>query len=314
MKYIVMECHLSYAVVLDEDGRFLKVANLHYEVGQTVTDVVEMRIPHTTGQNRNKKTTRWLVSLAALAACLLLVLTFVLQTRTKTFATVYLTINPDVRMDVDEQDVVIKLEGINPDGKTLIEGYNHKKKKLERVVNDLVDRAIDMEFLQEGGQISLTLDAESGEWISSRSDDLINSLSKHLDRKISVTIVLTDQKSQKNRVIIPVESPQPDYDDSDYGNATTPPVSKQPVDSDYDDSDYGDGQTDYDDRDDDSDYDDGQSDFNDSDYDDPDYDDSDYAAPAPIQTRPATQLPTQTQAGFDDSDYGDSGLDDSDYN
>ena len=45
MKYLVVECGLSYAVVLDEEGRFLKVANLHYQVGQTVTDVIEMRLP-----------------------------------------------------------------------------------------------------------------------------------------------------------------------------------------------------------------------------------------------------------------------------
>ena len=30
MSYLVMECHTSYAVVLDEQGRFLKVANLNY--------------------------------------------------------------------------------------------------------------------------------------------------------------------------------------------------------------------------------------------------------------------------------------------
>ena len=28
MKYLVMECGLSYAIVLDEEGRFLKAANL----------------------------------------------------------------------------------------------------------------------------------------------------------------------------------------------------------------------------------------------------------------------------------------------
>ena len=37
MKYLVMECHPAYAVVLDEKGRFLKVANLNYEPGQTVS-------------------------------------------------------------------------------------------------------------------------------------------------------------------------------------------------------------------------------------------------------------------------------------
>ena len=35
MKYLVMECGLSYAVVLDQEGRFLKVANLNYQIGQT---------------------------------------------------------------------------------------------------------------------------------------------------------------------------------------------------------------------------------------------------------------------------------------
>ena len=32
MKYIIMENHLSYSVVLDEEGNFIKVANMGYEV------------------------------------------------------------------------------------------------------------------------------------------------------------------------------------------------------------------------------------------------------------------------------------------
>ena len=45
MKYLVMEIHPAYAVVLDESGRFLKAANFHYQVGETVEDVVELRLP-----------------------------------------------------------------------------------------------------------------------------------------------------------------------------------------------------------------------------------------------------------------------------
>ena len=45
MKYLVMETHPAYAVVLDEQGRFLKAANLHYQVGETVEEVVELRLP-----------------------------------------------------------------------------------------------------------------------------------------------------------------------------------------------------------------------------------------------------------------------------
>ena len=32
MKYLVMECHLSYAILLDEEGRFLPAANLNYQI------------------------------------------------------------------------------------------------------------------------------------------------------------------------------------------------------------------------------------------------------------------------------------------
>ena len=41
MTYLVMECHPGYAVVLDQTGRFLKVANLNYQVGETVSFVIE---------------------------------------------------------------------------------------------------------------------------------------------------------------------------------------------------------------------------------------------------------------------------------
>ena len=30
MQYLVLETHPAYAVLLDEEGRFLKAANLHY--------------------------------------------------------------------------------------------------------------------------------------------------------------------------------------------------------------------------------------------------------------------------------------------
>ena len=42
MKYLVMERHESYVVVLDEQGRFFKVANMDYFPGQTLTKVIPM--------------------------------------------------------------------------------------------------------------------------------------------------------------------------------------------------------------------------------------------------------------------------------
>ena len=149
MKYLVVECGLSYAVVLDEEGRFLKVANLHYQVGQTVTDVIEMRLPDASREapsqihygnqpiplqkpsderapglslvpepapgssqpqpKKNGKKHRlrpWMYSLTAAAACLILLVFSLFQFRVgrTPYASVYLTINPEVRIDVNRKD------------------------------------------------------------------------------------------------------------------------------------------------------------------------------------------------------------------
>ena len=313
MKYIVMECHLSYAVVLDENGRFLKVANRHYEVGQTVTDIIEMQVPQSVPQK--KKTNKWMYSLAAMAACLMLVVTSVFQIGQMTYASVYMTINPEVRIDVNRNDVVVGLDGINPDGDDLITGYDYRKKDLNLVMDELVDRAIDMGYLHEGGQISLVLDADSNEWIVSHSDTLTSSLNEHLNEKLSVTIEVTDKKEQSNQVIIPVAPEESDYGESDYRDAdqpTTPPISSQPTDSNYGDSSYDDGETNYGNQDDfetaQSDY-GGQSDYTGSDSNQSNYasDDgqSDYAVPEASEEGQSEYIIDDGQSGYGDSGYSD---------
>ena len=266
MKYMVVECHLSYAVVLDEEGCFLKVANRRYEVGEIVTDVIEMQIPQTVSQK--KKINKWMYSVMVMAACMVLIVTSVFQTGQMTYASVYMTINPEVRIDVNRKDMVVGLEGINADGKDLLVGYEYRKKDLNLVMDELVDRAIARGYLHEGGQISLMLDADSDEWVIVHSDVLTKHLNEHLNEKISVTIEITDKKAQKNQVIIPVIPVESDYGESNYDDeesAIVPPVNSQPGEKDDDssilnDSDYG--SSDYD-----------SSDYGDSDYGESAYDD-----------------------------------------
>lgn len=272
MKYIVMECHLSYAVVLDEEGRFLKVANRHYEVGQTVTEVIEMQVSQSVPVK--KKTKKWRYSIAAMAACLMLVVTSVFQMVQMPCASIYMTINPEVRIDVNRSDVVVGLDGINADGMDLIEGYDYKKKDLDLVMDELVDLAIDIGYLHEGGKITLSLDANE-KWIVNHGDHLNDHLSEHLAEKITVTIDVEQKRQEQNSniptepIVIPVDPDQ--YGESDY------------VDDDFDDdgSDYGsaddapdnNAQSDYDNSSDDIADDDGQTDYGVSD--DSDYEESD---------------------------------------
>ena len=79
MTYLIMECAAGYAVALDENGRFLKVPNLGYEVGQRVDDVVVFEggpygeaevLPF--GEYRARRTRGRRLALVAAAACLML--------------------------------------------------------------------------------------------------------------------------------------------------------------------------------------------------------------------------------------------------
>ena len=69
MKYLVIEVHPGYAVLLDSEGRFLRAANLGYQVGETVTEIVVMKEQSREPFFRNRK----LIGGIAAAACFCLV-------------------------------------------------------------------------------------------------------------------------------------------------------------------------------------------------------------------------------------------------
>lgn len=246
MKYLVMESEPGYAIVLDEEGRFLRVANQGYAVGETLTEVSEMAAPAAP----KRRFGRYLAAVA-MVACLLFAALGVYEWQ-QPFASVYMTINPEVRIDVDRDEMVVGLDGVNDDGADLVSGYAYDDKSLELVMDELVDRAIEMGYLSEGGTISLTLDADSDEWIVSRSDSLSTQLNAHLDEKLSVTIYVTNQETSQQT--------GSDYGDSDYAEAPTvvdvPQQPAQPAqeptapvyaegDSAYEDDDYEDGDSGY---------------------------------------------------------------------
>jgi len=235
VKYIVMECHVSYAVVLDEDGRFLNVANMNYQVGQTVTDVVEIGSSGFVAVKKRNRIIKWIGSIAAIAACVVLTVVSLAQfTSSSPYGSVYVTINPEVRIDVDRDDCVVDLAGINADGVQLIDGYSYDDKHIDLVMDELVDRAISMGFLHEGDQITLTFDAEDGEWVVNKRDSLSTHLSEHLNKVMSVTIQIGESTSPGENNPETVSSNIRYDDDEDDEN------------DDDDDDDY-----DYDDRDDD---------------------------------------------------------------
>lgn len=303
MKYMVMECHFSYAVVLDEAGRFLKVANRHYEVGQTVTDIIEMQVPQPPAQEKSNH--RWIYSLTAMAACLILVVSMMFFQAP--YASVYLTINPEVRIDVSRNDTVVGVEGINADGMELLSGYDHRKKDLDTVMDELVDLAIEMGYLHEGGRITLSLDADEA-WVVSHGEHLNQHLNEHLTDRITVTIDVEQKQSAPapetapgETFVIPVNPGN--YGESDYGDDVSG-NGDSGYSSDEGDSGYdipGDGQTDYDDSldEEDSNYDSSSSDDAQSSYGNDSEDDG--------ESNFGSDSDDDVQSDYDDADSSQSG-------
>lgn len=276
MNYMVVECRSAYAVVLSDDGQFRKVANLHYQVGQTVTDVVELDLPAPSEHSETKRTPRWITSLAAMAACLVLVMTGLFLGSQAPCASVHLTINPEVRVDVNRNDVVVSAQGVNEDGAALLEGYDYRKKDLDTVMDELVDRAIDMGYLHEGGTITLSLEGDEN-WVASHERHLNHHLTAYLNDRITVTIDITPRVSVPSEstapagtIHIPVEG-ETDYGDTDYG--TSGETTRPDTDGEGQEDDPDDGRSDYDPAEDTEE--DGLTDYGaaDEDHDDADEDD-----------------------------------------
>ncbi len=268
MKYMVMEVHYSYAVVLDEEGHFIKVANRHYEAGQMVDDIIEMQETENEivlAVPVQKKSKRWLRTAISLAACFVLFFSVNAWRSMATFASVYMSINPSVRIDVNRKDMVVGISGVNADGQELLEGYSYKKKDLDLVMDELVDRAVEMDFLTEGGAIKVTVDGKNQQWMEAEQTHIETHLNEYLQEKMSVTIQVQPAEPGKDPALEGIS----DYDDTDYGPS--------PEETEWDEgkTDYTDGATDYDDRaeatmdDHDTDYgpdNDGVTDYNDTDY------------------------------------------------
>lgn len=298
MNYLVMEVHPAYAVVLDEEGRFLKAANLRYQVGDTVRDIVELRRP------REKRPALWkpLSGVAGLAACLCIVFFGYYQPNFVPYGALRIQINPDVELTLSRTDWVLELEGLNADGRVLIEGYDYGGKDREDVTGELVERAIDLGYLSGGETVSITVTSADADWQAREEQAAREDLEERYGETIVIQIGPTDEKPPVTEVVIPVTPPEPEPTPEPPPEQVDPPAAPDDTDdrpdsggatgyqdtdygpdadgiTDYEDTDYGpysDGVTDYEDRDDGDDQDDDDDDGNHDDDDDDGDDDEDW--------------------------------------
>lgn len=251
MKYIVMECHTSYAVLLDENGVFLKAANLHYEVGQTVSNPVLMQENQTSKDKTQKAIKNTLI---AIAACLVLIFsTEYYQYATMPYSTILLSINPQVQMQLNKKGNVVEITGTNEDGKTLLNGYNAKGKSKTTVADELVERAVEMGFLKDGGNVTFSIDTPDKDLYKKYENELKSSVNPDNENSININIIIKDKND--------IDDNDDENDDNDNNDEDTDD------DTDNDGKDKN-GNENEDDKDNDDDDDNGNGDKNNDDDDD----------------------------------------------
>ena len=116
-------------------------------------------------------------------------------------------INPDVQMSVNRFDRVVALEGLNEDGTALIDGYRAYGQEMKTVSDELADRAMELGYLSAGGQITLTVDSEKGDWKTAAEELLLLELEVHFEQRVTVTVdgkrPSAGQESSEDIIITP---------------------------------------------------------------------------------------------------------------
>ncbi len=165
MRYMVMEVYPTIVILLDEDGRWYKAANRDYEVGQSVFDPILM--PEDTVIERTDRSAwirplrRATAALGAIAAVLVFFVVFQIATfNTVLSSSIYMSVNPRVVLQLNEDGAVIDAHALNPDGEELLDGYPAKRRDKNRVIRDLARRANDMGLLSQGDTLTLDIDAD----------------------------------------------------------------------------------------------------------------------------------------------------------
>ena len=269
MSYLVMECHCAYAVVLDNEGRFLKVANFNYKIGDTVFDVVELSQP----QNKNKSHKKLYSSIISVAASVCLIAIISWQLMFTAYATVRIRINPNLKLTVNRLNYVINVEALNKDAEILTEDYSFKFKKYDEVSLNLTQKAEEMGYLKEGGNVRIYVESKSTKWQENAENEILTILEENVDNSVTV----------KKVEISEVEEPHTDFFDNDAStelkdnhlNDINDNKDNDKNDYDNDDNDNDDDDNEDDDNEDDDDNDDDDCDDDDNDDDDCDDDDND---------------------------------------
>ena len=224
-KYIVMECHEGYAILMDEDSAFVHAANMHYTVGQTVTDPILMN-------NNAAKTARSgfiITKIAAAAACLAVISGTgygYYAKNLKTYSTVQISSEADIRMGLNKKGEVLYIKSDNEYGKEILKDYNGKGKDKLTVANELLEIEIAKGYITSGDTVNVVISTDNSDAYDSYKDEFENSIA---ELKLKPVVHDTVIPPKKNKVPDAVSEPEKPVPPSPAGDKTAPAAPPAPV-------------------------------------------------------------------------------------
>lgn len=151
-KGIIMELKKNYAIVLNDEGIMDKIiAKENMKVGQKIFYFENDIIKTTT--NKVHRYNNFIKTFGSIAALFLIVFTFFhIMKPEEAYAVVSLDINPSIQIEVDSNQKIIKVEGVNTDGKN-IDFSDVQDVSLDTGIQKIKEKLVEKNYLDTNKEV-----------------------------------------------------------------------------------------------------------------------------------------------------------------
>jgi hypothetical protein len=190
-KGMIMEVKKSYAIAMTDTGIIEKIKSKpNMEVGQKIFYFEDDIISATS--NNIYKRNNFMKAFGSIAALFLLVFTFFSTFKyDQAYAVVSLDINPSIQIEADSKQKIIKVEGVNDDGKKL-DFSDVKDIPLQEGIQKIKEKLVADKYLDSNKEVLVGVYIKNGDNVS-YEEDLQNAIRTTFNTE-DITYVKADKE------------------------------------------------------------------------------------------------------------------------
>jgi len=178
-KGMIMEVKRNYAIALNDEGFMEKITSKqNLEVGQKIF-YFEDDVVNTTA-SRVHRHNNLIKAFGSIAALFLLVFTFFNpMNNVQAYAVVSLDINPSIQIEADSNQKIIKVEGVNIDGKN-IDFSDIKNISLDDGIDKIKEKLVEKNYLDTNREVLVGIFIQNGD-NSAYADNITEAINSTFD-------------------------------------------------------------------------------------------------------------------------------------